>query len=101
MKQAGLEQLIQSIDARNKGNVQKAEYLEKSAVANLIKLKKTSPTDFRTFSKDILSGIQKESDTTYEKLVKEMLKTKDAGRLVMLFNTLKTVQSSPASGQKP
>lgn len=101
LKQAGIEQLLKSVNARKKGEIVRAETLEKSAKANLIKLKKISPTGFDKFSAEVLQGFLKETDTTDERLLKGMIKSHDAGRIIMILNALRTIEKSPVSSQKP
>jgi hypothetical protein len=97
LKKVAIENMLQAINERKMGNPKRAAELESRARTNLLNLKKVSPTGFETFANDLVQAIGKESDTTEEKMLKEVLKSKDAGRIMMILNTLKVMDHNRAS----
>lgn len=97
LKKHGLEQMIEALSARRSGDNSKADRLMTSARDNLAKLNKISPSDYRQFANELLGGIQKESDTTEEATIKQIMHSKDVGEIKVLLQTLTTIRQSRPS----
>jgi hypothetical protein len=95
LKSGAVEQIMMAINAEKRGEKETAGRLWKSATANLINLARLSTTSLNTLSADIRQGFSKEMDTNYEAHLKELARTKDAMRALMLIENIRLMNAKP------
>jgi hypothetical protein len=93
LKQTAIENLLKYANETKKGNKAEADRYGKLARENLLKYEKLNPSNLQSLRQDILSGVGRESDTAEESTLKELVKSRSAGEIIMLLNSLKTMNS--------
>lgn len=92
LKTAVMDELLASMQASKMGDKETAKLRADAMRINFQKLKTFAPTAVPDLGKEILEGVQNESDTPAEKDLKTMAKTKDAGELKMLLRSLNRIE---------
>jgi hypothetical protein len=91
------ENMVKMVDAYKTKDVESAKRYAGVVRANFQKLEQSSPGASKRLRTSILTKIQKENETAYERQLRELMHTKDAGHIISLLNTLKTTSRNQPS----